>query len=1384
MNPASDHRRTETNVSLDAERVALLDLLLAEEGLAAAEPARIPRRSDQGAVPLTPSQARIWFLEQLEPGGNTYLLPTAVRLRAPIQARLLEQALHTLWRRHDSLRLTFRDEHGQIRQLPGHFEPPLVILSDLSNLPDPQRETALQHALDAELTKPFDLQRDRLLRARLIRLQPDDHVFVLTLHHIIADGWTINLLLRELVQIYAAALAGERPPLAEPALEFMDYAAWQQTWLEQDAAQRQRAYWQEQLRAPLTVTELPADFARPGVQRFAGRQTLLKLPASLQRDLHSLSRRAGTTLFMTLLAAFKLLLQRQTGCGEIVIGSPVSGRNRPELEGTAGLFVNSLVLRTDLSGDPSFLELLERVRAVCTAAFANQEVPFEQVIQDLQPVRDARRTPFFQIFFNMLSFDEPLPDLGVGAEFVQLSDPDAKFDLTLYLQELDGGIQLSLVYNRLLFSEARMAELLRQYEGLLRQATRAPKQRLSLFSLLTEEARAVLPDPAQPLSTAWEGFVFERLDTWAKERPSHPAVSDPDTRWSYADLARGSSRLANFLIARGVQPGDVVAIYAHRCAGLVCALMGVLKAGAVVCILDPRYPPARLQQYVETASPKGWLTVPDVDLPQTLHDALQAAAPDCRLRLPNDPDAVQALLATYSSQAPRVALRPDDIASLNFTSGSTGRPKGVAGRHRSLTHFYPWMAQTFHLSAGDRFSMLSGLGHDPLQRDIFTALWLGAEICVPDAEQMWQPGYLAAWMRDAGVTVTHLVPAMVPLLTAVSTDTTLQALRRALFVGEPLTRATSDRLQQLAPNATIVNLYGTSETQRAVSYHVVAPRAAAATGEAPEPKREIALGRGMPGAQLLVLTPQQTLAGLGELGELYVRSPHLAAGYWGDAEATAARFVQNPWGSDPLDRLYRTGDYGRFLPGGDVEFAGRMDDQANIRGFRVEMREIEHALLEIPTVGAAAVTTTRQQSADRLVAYVTPAAGQADLDVRQVQDHLRAHLPAPMVPTTVVVLDVLPLTPNGKIDWDALPPPAAATPRARHAAPRDPIEQLLADIWQDLLHHSDVGVYDDFFALGGHSILAIQMFGRLRDALGVELNPGLLFRHATIAELADRVRAQQEETAARAQQLAADNGVALVKPGRTDQPRFFCVHGAGGNVLFMQAWKPYFEQWAVYGLASPSVDGLSWPPPRVELMAAAYIQRLKSVQPQGPYVLGGYSGGGVLAYEMAQQLRTAGESVPLLVLIDTYHPSVGPRPYTWPTRLRRIVQQPTAVLSSVWQRYVAGPLLMWWLDNRYVKRGIRVPLEYREPVIVTHFVRAKQNYRPQPYAGDVLLVRSVDVGPMYDHIDERLGWGDLIDRLDVADVPGDHFTSVQEPHVRHLAQAILHKWQLLRWGER
>ncbi len=1053
---------------------------------------------DQRRAPLSFAQRRLWFLHQLEGDLTAYNMPSAYRVKGSFDFAAFQAALNGIIQRHAALRSAIVEIGGEPAQeiLPAvRLAVPVV---DLSSFPRKQteREIARYAAEDAE--QPFELQRAPLLRAKVLRLAGDEHVLLLNIHHIVCDGSSLALFFRELAGRYEALLARREISLAPLALQYGDFAWWQVQSLREGELATETGYWKRQL-AGLRSIDLPRDYARADAPNYRGVKLTHRLSAELSNALKKLSRTENVTLFMTLLTALQILLSRLSGQEDIVVGSTLAGRNRPEIENIIGFFINPVALRVDLSGNPSVVDLLGRVREVCLAAYTYQDLPFERVVEEVAPERDLGRNPLFQVLFNMADIAEREFQLP-GCDVVKLrrAAPGAKFDLVFQAPEFDDGIELTLVYNPDLFSETRAQSMLEQWASLLAQVAAGPAQRIEQFSLLTPAAQALLPDPRERFDDTWFGAVHELVERQAALRPEKVALADDQESWNYRELDQLSNRLAHRLVCGGIRPQDVVAIYAHRDATITLAILAVLKAGAVFTILDPAYPPARLRDYLRIAAPKGMVQMAGAgELPAEIAACVEGKKNFLRVMLPRGKREIAKQLGKWPEETLPIPLSADDPAYIAFTSGSTGEPKGVLCRHGPMTHFLPWQRKTFDLKESDRYALLSGLGYNHLHRDLFTALATGAALYVPHAEELQDPEQLVPWLRRRKISMLHLTPALGRLLQTVRGQT-LPALRRIFFGGDLLSRRDAAAMRALAPRAMITSFYGATETQRAVGYAVVD----AAASEKNHASPFVPTGRGARDVQLLLLTANDQLAGIGELGELYIRSPHLAAGYLNDRALAAANFIVNPFTGRERDRLYRTGEMGRYQPDGVVEWVGRKERRASIRGFRVELAEVETALQRHPGVrGAALVVRAGAAPEDaQLIAYVACGNSSA-VDAEKLRRFLSAQLPHYMIPAHISILERLPLNPSGKIDYVALAkrPPLEPAPDRSYEQPLSAPEATVGKILAALLHLERVGRNEHFFELGGHSLLAAQAAARIRETFGVELDLRAFLKAPTVA---------------------------------------------------------------------------------------------------------------------------------------------------------------------------------------------------------------------------------------------------------------------------------------------
>lgn len=1372
-----------TSDSAEADRRALFELLLAEEGLQSVAHGGIPKRDDDGPPRLSYAQERLWFLQQFEDDTSALGVRAAVKIDGAIDVELLGRCVDAVLERHEILRTLIVDVVGEPAPQVLAAPPTPLIVDDLRTSSTPDADIA--RIMHAEATRTFDLERELPIVVRLIRVTDDTQILSVVIHHIASDGRSTQVFFRDLSAFYLAFAddsSGGRPAIPELPISYLDYAAWQRDW-NSETIDRQLEYWAAQLGDDVTNCELPPDHPRPAVHTVDGAQLTRTLSRELLAELRDLGQRNGATLFMTLLAAFKLVLDRRVAGDRhtVTVGTPIAGRVRPELEELIGVFLNTLVLRTDLDGDPTFTELLQRVRDTSLDAFTNQDVPFERLLAELHPTRDLSRTPFFSVFFNMMSTDIDNDDgirrlFGHDYQVVEQPDVGSKFDLTMYVDErrrTDGDdLSMLLVYNRNLYDTTTMEDLFDQYLSLLEAVVADPDRHLSDYSLVSDATRDILPDLGEALDRTWHGAVPHLVDAQAARVPDRCAVTDTAGSWSYAQLAAQMNRLGRRLRDDGVDRGDVVAIYGHRSASLVWAVAGALAAGAAYTILDPAYPAERLCTYLRAIRPRAVIQLESAgDMPAEVDELLVELDVGLRLSLPAiASDEPLAELAGLSPTPLDVELGPDDLACITFTSGSTGRPKAVMGRHGSLTHFHPWQTEVFGVSEHDRFSMLSGLAHDPIQRDMFWPLSIGATIVVPDPDEIATPGWVARWLRDQRVTVVHLTPAMGRLIletprSAPDASAPIPSLRVALFIGDALARSDVARLRERAPDLEVVNLYGTTETQRASGYHVVerpstATTSTTAASSAPAVEREVLpLGTGIAGTQLLIRRPSGAFAGTGEIGEIWVRSHHLALGYLDDPDDTAAHFFATPGATEPTDRMYRTGDLGRYRADGVVEFIGRADQQVQVRGFRVELDEIRAALRRHSDIDDAVVVL--RDGATRgpeLVAYVVMST-EAESPPSDLLAFTREQLPAHMVPARIISIEAVPMTPNGKIDRNALPEPEEASVDTSDVA-RDSLEQLLVELWQDVLNRPDIGIHDDFFDLGGYSLLATRLFALIEEATGQRVPVATLFQSPTVAELAETIR--------NAGWTSSWSSLVPIKPGGSRRPLFYVTPYLISVLQLAHLGDELGDDQPLYGLQPQGLDGELPAHERIEDMAAHYISEMQSLQPHGPYRLGGHCSGAWVAFEMARQLEASGEEIDAVLLVDQGPPGVErPAVASW---------------RYVWHRtkffFLDGRLrhaIAWQLKialNRYLLRRVGPStVRYTEEVRAAHHL-AHRAYLGGQIDSDLVLIRSAETLALEDRT-WFLHWDEMTDgELTLEDVIGTHANLLEQPYVVDLASKL------------
>jgi amino acid adenylation domain-containing protein/non-ribosomal peptide synthase protein (TIGR01720 family) len=1085
--------------NLSPKKQALLQALLQAEGVESRTPQKISRRKDDASIPLSFAQTRLWFLNQLQPGTAIYTIPGAFRLKGLLNIAALQSSFNEIIRRHEALRTTFTTVEGQpvvaIAPAPTDedvLSPYTLSVTDLRYLPDTEREVVAQKQAIEEIQRPFDLERGPLLRTTLLRLGEEEFILVLTIHHIVADGWALGLLIRELAVFYET-FSTQKPmlqpaklsPLPELPIQYADFADWQRQWLQGEVLETQLSYWKQQLGGDLPVLQLPSDRPRPIRQTFQGKSSSFVLSQCLSRAIASLASSEGATLYMTLLAAFKVLLYRYTGQEDILVGSPVANRNRTETEGLIGVFVNTLVMRTQLDGNLSFRELLGRVREVVLGADAHQDLPFEKLVEELQPDRNTSHSPLFQVMFVLQNAPvESLVFSGLTLEPRVLDKGTAEYDLTLDISETREGIHCRVEYNTDLFDDTTIFRMMGHFQTLLEGIVMDCEQRISQLPLLTQMERDQLLVEWNNTQAEYprNACIHQLFEAQVEKTPDAVAVVFDNEQLTYRELNQRANQLARYLQQLGIQPDVLVGICVERSLEMVVGLLGILKAGGAYVPLDPAYPKERLAFMLEDAQMPVLLTQ------QRLVEMLPPYQAKV-ICLDKDWDAI----AVHHQSNPSSEVTTDNLVYVIYTSGSTGTPKGAMNTHQGLCNRLLWMQDAYQLTATDRVLQKTPFSFDVSVWEFFWPLLCGARLVVAQPGGHQDSAYLVKVIASQQITTIHFVPSMLQIFLEEPGLGVCNCLKRVICSGEALPFSLQERFFACL-DAQLHNLYGPTEAAIDVTFW--------------DCRRQsdfpiVPIGRPIANTQIYLLDQHLQPFPIGVPGELYIGGDGLARGYLNRPDLTSERFIPNPFSDKPGARLYRSGDLARYLSNGEIEYLGRIDHQVKVRGFRIELGEIEAVLSQHPAVRETVVVVREDEpGSKRLVAYAVLHPEQT-LTITELRRFLDEKLPNYMVPTALVMLEELPLTPNGKVDRRTLPAPDTARPESESTfvPPRTPVEEVLAGIWSDVLRREPIGVHDNFFELGGDSILSLQIIFRANQA-GFKLTPKQLFEHQTIAELA------------------------------------------------------------------------------------------------------------------------------------------------------------------------------------------------------------------------------------------------------------------------------------------
>ena len=1301
----------ELRAELGAHKAELLEQLAHEN----APESPIPRADRSAGAPLSFSQERLWILDRMEPGLPVYNVAHCWRIRGPLNVSALERGVNEIARRHEILRTTFSSgADGQPVQTVQPFAAGTLPVVEAS-------PAQIEHLAVEESERAFDLERGPLWRAVLARFSEEDHALFLTLHHIAFDAWSAGIFTRELTALYTAFREGRPSPLADLPVQFGDFSCWQRDASRSAAMRAQMDYWCSRLAAGNPPLALPGDRPRPARQSYRGATCARELPPTL--DLRQFSRDRGVTPFMLFLAAFQALLARCTGTHDLCTGSPIAQRSRVETEGLIGFFLNTLALRSDLAGDPSFDEILRRVRATVLGGFEHQDVPFEKIVEELHPARHPCHHPLFQTAFVLQpGGGNPLALAGLAAEPIAVPMTTSKFDLTLFVAESGEGFRAKIEYSTDQFDAATIERMLASFELLLKGAVAAPDTPLSRLPILdtAEQQRLLVECNSTAREYPGDSTVAALFEKCATQNPGAPALVDGAQRLDYRTLNARANAIAHDLLARGVTAGSLVGLPAERSARFVAGVLGILKAGGAYVPLDVAEPPERLA-------------------------AMRSKCP-CVLDL-------AAMPAAESVENPACAATAGDPAYVLFTSGSTGAPKGVVVPHRGISRLV--MNNDYApFAAGDVVAFASNVCFDAATFEIWGALLNRGTLVITPREVLLSPRSLEAHLAQHRITVLFLTTSLFNRL-AHESPAMFRGLRHLVFGGEAADAASVRLVLEHGKPQRLVNGYGPTETTTFAVCHQIERLDGAS----------IPIGRPIANTSVYIFDAVRQCVPVGVTGELFIGGPGVALGYHDAPELTAERFVETPHG-----RLYRTGDLARWRADGTIEYRGRADEQIKLRGFRIEPGEIESAMRGVPGVAdCRVVCRDAADGAAQLVAYFIPKSGVEAPDAN-LRAMLSRSLPAHMIPSAFVAVPAFPLTPNGKLDQHALPAPTCAGEPV--VPPRDDNERKLAAIFGEVLGRDGMGIHDDFFLTGGHSLLAIRLLGKVREKFGVDLPVRRLFETPTVAGLAEFLAAQKAVPSP-AKPLRSLVAIQQGDPARC--PFFLVPGGWGGEIEFLVygMFKSHLgADLPLYGLMARGSDGVTSPHMSVGEMVADYVAEIRTRQAHGPYLIGGECVGGVIAYEVARLLEAQGEKVALLVLLDTGRPSrkslrrfcaaekAAARKRFWQVRVRQPLRDHFQKLS---QLSIGGKLgYIWQRANRQrtlQREPDAAPAPGEDRKILTRYPRLLMACKIGAYGGRVALI--IPEESFRKHGNQ--GWGSVrTGGLDVHVLPGDHVSYIRE----------------------
>lgn len=1285
-------------------------------------------------------------------------------MKGRLNVPALEKSLNEIIRRHEVLRTSYPtiDDEAVQNVAPSLILPLPVI--DLREFPESIRfEKSLQLASQISM-RPFNLALGPVLQLALLRAGEQEHLLLLLMHHIITDVWSTGLLFREMASLYEAFSCGQPSPLEELPIQYADYAIWQRKYMQGEILENLISFWKGQLKGKLPVMQLPTDRPRPAAQNFKGEEVVFTLSRKFTDDLKALSQREGATLFMTLLAAFKTLLYVYSKQEDIIVGAPIASRKPVETERLLGFFANTVVFRTDLSNDPTFKEVLARVRDVAVGVYSHQELPFEKLVEVIQPERNTSHTVIFQVLFALQN--TAIPELkmpGLDVKLTNIESGNVRFDLTMHMTEWPEGLTGLLEYSTALFNATTISRMVEHFKILLEAIVSDTNQSISTLSILTSAERKELAG-WNDTDTVFQlhGHVHELIEAQVKLTPQALAIAFRDDVLTYEELNRRANQLARRLQAMGVGPEVIVGICMERSIEMVIAILGTIKAGGAYVPLDPTLPPDRLAFMLHDTS------APVVLTQNHLSGFLRDHGAHC-ICLDSDWETTE----QFSRSDLHVAVADANLAYVIYTSGSTGQPKGVMSGHAGLRNRLLWMQEAFNLTQSDRVLQKTPYSFDVSVWEFLWPLMTGALLVVAEPGGHQDPVYLIELIRCREVTTIHFVPSMLRLLLEEEGLESLISLRRVICSGEALSFDLQEKLFERL-NVDLRNLYGPTEASIDVSSHDCCDRLAESV---------VPIGKPIANIQIHILGKRYQPAPLIVPGELHIGGIGLARGYINRPDLTAERFIPDPFSKVPGTRLYKTGDLARWLESGNIEYLGRIDFQVKIRGFRIELGEIEAVLDQHPDIKESVVVAREDGGGHkRLISYIV-ANRHADLSREDLRRFLEEKLPDYMIPSALVPLDAMPVTTSGKVDRKALPPPEQIRvgKSADYVAPRTPREDILANLWSELLGVDVIGIHDDFFNLGGHSLLGIQLMWKLRQRFGTSLPATSLFSARTIAKLAALLEDLES------QQSGSSPVVVPLKEGGTKPPLFF-IHPAGGQVMAYHHLASALDiDRAVYGLQSRALDDPATEHASIEAMAEEYAGAIIQRQPAGPYYLLGWSMGGVIAVSIAKIFEQQGRQVAFVGLFDSFLRADGQSDIENPLggiglAFGGVMAGAFAALNQVEREAIVDTLAALPPDERIrqvVAWGIErnlITSNLSPEMFEQQIALAEMHNRLLGAHSSPMIEAPIDVWWARDRIREgrpRTDWSRYTAGTVFTEfAEGNHFTMVRPPHCRVLATKL------------